>query len=598
MFFRIAATLPRLSIYSFKNPSKIAAFAAKILTPRLAPLAIGIALRNPVVSCNDRTIQVNKNARFIPKKSDKDLFDLGGYTGILDRVADLVRYLQNPQEFTKSGVKPPKGVILSGPPGVGKTYIAEAVAGHAGVPIIMISGPEIETGYIGHSEALLRELFRVADAIAPCVICIDEFDSIARKRIVADDSGSSVTQVNAHWINSVVNQLLTLLSQDHPGVIVIATTNHIDALDPAVVREGRFDRHIALTLPNRDERKNILEVHAKERKMAPSVSLEDLAAISSGFSGAKLAAWINEAALAAAREQTEQIENRHFDAARTLLDQGVRRPGCQDPLTAAHEAGRALVGHLLGQKVYKVSTYQFGETRGSTEWIPEEGRSLTQSEALNQICTLLAGRAAEALLNTPRINNDNHFYLAKRLASRLVEEGLGNRVEEILQKEMERAKGLLQKNRKTWETLRDSLIDHGELLREDFLKVIEGKPVVKTATLFSATLPLPPKAVSRFDIVEMACQPKTTLPITLEEVVDALHLEPSSIRSFGKRDLLGGYVIKFKPSYENRKLLEGVSNTLKKHDIENYYNTYSNELTIYPDGEKEFIEFLKNGSKK
>ena len=211
-------------------------------------------------------VSAERENKFHPKNSDKDLFALGGYEGVLDRLADLVRYLQNPTEYTKSGIQHLKGVVLSGPPGVGKTFIAEAVAGHAGVPIFIISGPDIESGHVGESEQMLRDLFKQAQSIAPCVICIDEFDSIAAKRISPEGETANI-QTHAHYINSTVNQLLSLLSQDHPGVVVIATTNNFQMLDPAIVREGRFDRHIALSLPSKEERKQILEIHTKNKKM-------------------------------------------------------------------------------------------------------------------------------------------------------------------------------------------------------------------------------------------------------------------------------------------------------------------------------------------
>lgn len=427
------------------------------------------------------TRQFHALARFQPRKSDKNLSALGGYESVIDRVTDLVRYLQNPTAFAKQGLQPFKGIILSGPPGVGKSLLAEAVAGQAGVPIILTNGPEMQN-------SAMQEPFKKAKAVAPCVLCIDEIETIAASRIT---SGGNVL---AYQYNSKVNQLLSLLSQDRPGVVVIGTTNNFEQLDEAIVHPGRIDRHIPLTLPNQVDRTRILEIHAKNKNLGSTISLGELAAISTGYSGAKLAGWVNEAAICAFRESSKTIEPHHFDAAHTLLEMGILNQSTSNPrqkfLIAAHEAGHAVVGHLLNHKLYIVSTKEHGYTAGYTEWIPtDDGKNPEKKALLNQICLLLAGRAAELVLKSPMLGSESDLVQAKFLAEKMVlREGLGStlsgsvaEMENILQAEMIRAKELIEKNIKTWERVRDALIEHGELFEVDFAKVLAGKTLAKRA---------------------------------------------------------------------------------------------------------------------
>lgn len=454
---------------------------AKIETPSDDP---SLLCKNVALQDTSSSIKEEQYQPTIPKK---DLYVLGGNAEVLDRVADTVRYLQNPEAFVKLGAKLPKGIILSGPPGVGKTLLAEAVAGHAGVPFILINGGEMERPFAGQAEAKLREFFKMADTMAPCVVCIDEIDAIGSKR----DPTSPM------WANSITSQLLTLLSQDHPGVIVMATTNFFKVLDPALVRPGRFDRHIVLSLPNLADREHILKIHTKDKKLSSNVSLKDLAALSAGFSGAKLAAWVNEAAICAIRQESIQIEEQHFEEARTLLSVGILRQSSPNPLqkqrTATHEAGHALVGHLLNRRIYRTTTRSSGNSAGHTEWIPLGDDLIpTKQELLDSICMLLAGRAAEQLFETPQAGSESDLEQAKEIAYRMVsDEAMGSTisgdprdVEEILQEQMHHSCTLLKENRETWERVKNALIEHDELFRGDFLNVIEGKSVVSKKNFF------------------------------------------------------------------------------------------------------------------
>ena len=411
-------------------------------------------------------------------KSRNPEFDLnvvGGYQEELHELADIVRYLQDPKCLEDRGLNAPKGVILSGPPGVGKTVLAEAVAGHAGVPIFMLSAPELESKYVGDTEKQIIKLFARAKNNAPCVVCIDEFDSIAGKR------GGS----NPRYHNSIVNQLLSTLSQNHPGVVVFATTNHYDALDPAVVRPGRFDRHISLSLPKLTDREKILAVLTKGKNLHSTVSFNVLARITEGFTGAKLNALVNEAGLAAFREGADAIHMRHFDQARTVLAIGRQRSNIPDPVlskrVATHEIGHALVGVKLGLTLYKVALADAGDTHGYTEWLPRDHEHYLKSELLDQICMLLASRASEELSDTVSLGCEDDIKKAKEIAMRMSVEGMletmsgitaERDIETVLVEQKNRAKKILKTHIKERLLLIEALAHHGELSRDDFYRII------------------------------------------------------------------------------------------------------------------------------
>lgn len=564
--------------------------------------------------------------RFQGVVPDVDLFSLGGYRESLDRVADIVRYLQDPEEFIKSGAKVPSGVIISGPPGVGKTELAKAVAGHAGVPLFLVSGPELGGKFVGQTEENLRALFNAAEAMAPCVICIDEIDSLAAKRIPVDQI-SAERQNNANYHNSEVNQLLTLISQRNPKVVVIGTTNHVNSLDPAVVRPGRLERHLRISLPDTLDRKHILEIHTKTKKLASDVSLDDLASLSAGFSGAKLANWVNEAAVCALREKSAQIHLRHFDSARMLIQIGVAQKASSNPLiksrTAGHEAGHAVVGRLLNKTLYKVTIRQHGAALGHTEWIlPNDMPNPTKQDLLDEICMVLAGRAAEEISGIPAVGCESDFEGAKELATMMVQKeamgstimGTVNEVEKILEEQMLRAITLLVENGAAWERVRDALIVHEELFASDVDKLIRDENIAlkekkwfwqkdtpASAVASEVVLPLPPKAVRVPSVTASAQMGSITsngLPFTIDEVAKALGVNASSIRRITVSDeKYNSCIITFKPSFDRHDHMNNISQALQANDVENSYYSYDiNEIhiSIYRAGMEDFIKFVKN----
>lgn len=331
----------------------------------------------------------------------KITFDnIAGNTEIKQDMEFLVKFLKNPKKYHEMGAKLPKGVVLYGPPGTGKTLTAKAIAGEAGVPFFSVSGSDFVEMYVGLGAKRVRELFEEARKNAPCIIFIDEIDAIGTHR-------------GAHGTNSEKDQTINALLSELDGfspresIIVIAATNRIEDLDPALIRPGRFDKHIAVNLPDYEDRLEILKIYAKDKKLSEDVNLEELAKLTIGFSGAGLEALMNEAAIIAVNKEADKIRKEDIDDAyfkmvvkghkkenRKKTDEEERK------LVAYHEAGHALCAKLLtDNSVPKVtiipSTSGYG---GVTFNIPNKMGLLTKKEILNNIKVLYAGRAAEYIL--------------------------------------------------------------------------------------------------------------------------------------------------------------------------------------------------------
>jgi cell division protease FtsH len=539
---------------------------------------------------------------------EKDLFFFGGYSETLDRLADIVRYLQDPWQYTQAKVKPSKGVILSGPPGVGKTYVAELIAGHAGVPLIVINAGEMNGYLVGSSQANLRSAFAKATKVAPCILLIDEIDSIASKRINANIEESANTQVHANYLRDTTNQLLTLLGQANPGIVVIGTTNDFKILDSAVIRPGRFDKHITLSLPNALERFHILEVLISKLRVGPDVSLKDQATLCTGFSGAKIAALVNEASLNSLREQSRLIHTKHFDQAREFIELGISKEASfqlgEKKRIAGHEAGHSFVGIFLKHNLYKVSLKQYGDSRGFTLWMPQgENGDQTKQENLDSICILLAGRAAEMLTNEPTIGCQMDFQEAKKIASRMVTQygmGLtitGNQssleIEMILQEQLQRAHTILKDNGAIWELIRDTLIEHDELYKEDILQLIKGEKLSKKKRdqflIKNKILELPPSRSKKSKQTKEKERLETVLPFSIEQLAKALQVRPKHIREV--TEFLGGYPIRFKPSIDTP--MEDMRVELIENGIEHVFLSIAKEINICKEEVERFIEFVK-----
>lgn len=334
-------------------------------------------------------------------KSTVTFNDVAGLKEAKIEVIEVVDFLKHPETYTKLGAKIPKGVMLVGPPGTGKTLIAKAMAGEAGVPFFSMSGSEFVEMFVGVGASRVRDLFKRAKEKAPSIIFIDEIDAVGRSR----------GKVNAFQANdereSTLNQLLAELDGFGPdtGVIVLAATNRPDVLDKALLRPGRFDRHIYLELPTKEERKEIFGVHLRPLKLSKNVDVDILAKLSPGFSGADIANICNEAALIAARKKKIAVEQEDFMEARDRVVGGLERRSKiispkEKEIVAHHEAGHAVVSWYLKNvdSLVKVSIIPRGKSLGSAWYLPEERQIVTKSQFMDQICASLGGRAAEEII--------------------------------------------------------------------------------------------------------------------------------------------------------------------------------------------------------
>lgn len=338
-------------------------------------------------------------ARLYGNEKDKIIFkDVAGNEEAKEDLVEVVDFLKNPKKFLEVGAKIPKGVLLVGPPGTGKTMLARAVAGEAGVPFFSISGSEFVEMFVGVGASRVRDLFAKAKKNAPCIIFIDEIDAVGRRRGSGMGGGHDERE-------QTLNQILVEMDGFDSGtnVIVLAATNRADVLDPALLRPGRFDRRVNITLPERKEREAILKVHFAKKPIDPSVNIGALSAKTAGSSGADLANITNEAAIIAARHNRKHITNRDVTEAFEKVAIGPERKARvmterEKELTAYHEAGHAIVGHVLphSDPVHKVTIIPRGGTGGVTWFLPPEDRVYTSIlEFKDVLARALGGRIAE-----------------------------------------------------------------------------------------------------------------------------------------------------------------------------------------------------------
>lgn len=335
------------------------------------------------------------------KSSPLTFKDVAGYDEAKTEVMEIVEFLKKPQHFTKLGAKIPKGILLVGAPGTGKTLMAKAVAGEAGVPFFSLSGSEFIEMFVGVGASRVRDLFEKAKQKAPSIIFIDEIDTIGRVR-------GKVISIQANdERDSTLNQLLAEMDGFGPntGVIVLAATNRADILDPALLRPGRFDRHIHLDLPNKNERYAIFKVHLKTLLLDKSVDAEYLASQTPGFSGADIANVCNEAALIAARKRKDAIAAQDFFDAIDRIVSGLEKKSkiispSEKKIIAYHEAGHAVVSWMLKNvdPLQKISIIPHGKSLGASWYLPEERQIITRTQFFDRLCAALGGRTAEEII--------------------------------------------------------------------------------------------------------------------------------------------------------------------------------------------------------
>lgn len=338
----------------------------------------------------------------INSKSAVTFDDVAGLEEAKQEVKEIVDFLKDPQRYTRLGAKIPKGVIIVGPPGTGKTLLAKAVAGEAQVPFFSLSGSEFVEMFVGVGASRVRDLFRRAKEQSPSIIFIDEIDAVGRSR----GRNALYSGVNDER-ESTLNQLLTEMDgfASNSGVIVLAATNRADVLDPALLRPGRFDRHIYLELPGQQERKEIFKVHLKPLVLADNVDTDFLASQTPGFSGADIANICNEAALIAARGKKEKVAKADFiDAMDRIIAGPEKKSKIISPdekkIIAYHEAGHAVVSWMLKHidPLVKVSIIPRGKSLGAAWYVPEERQIRTYSNFVEHLSAALGGRAAEEIM--------------------------------------------------------------------------------------------------------------------------------------------------------------------------------------------------------
>lgn len=327
--------------------------------------------------------------------------DVAGIPEAKEELKEIVGFLKNPQQYNEIGASTPKGVLLQGPPGTGKTLLARAIAGEAEVPFYSFSGSDFVEMFVGVGASRVRDLFGEAKKRAPCIVFIDEIDAVGASRKMASSDGNDER-------GQTLNALLVEMDGFSPSdnIVVLAATNRPDILDAALKRSGRFDRQITIVPPDVKGRKKILDVHCRKVKIGHGVNLEDIATMTSGFTGAELASLVNEAALLAARQDKKAIDQSDFDVAHDRILLGVERKGMvitekDKRVLAFHEAGHAIVAKLLpdSDPVHKITIIPRGRALGQTQQLPINDRQAYSRQYLkNRITTLMGGRAAEKLV--------------------------------------------------------------------------------------------------------------------------------------------------------------------------------------------------------
>lgn len=444
-----------------------------------------------------------------PDKKKVTFKDVAGNEAAKQDLAEIVDFLKEPKKYEKLGAKIPRGVLLAGDPGTGKTLMARAVAGEASVPFFSISGSEFAEMFVGVGASRVRDLFSKAKKNAPSIIFIDEIDAVAHKRDARGGAGREDEQT--------LNQILVEMDgfDNDSGVIVIAATNRVDMLDKALLRPGRFDRHVNVTLPERKDRLEILQVHFKNKPVAKDVNLDALAAKTAGSSGADLANIANEAAITAAREGHKEITNADLTEAFERVAIGPERKSKamnehEREVTAYHEAGHAVVGHVLpdSDPVHKVTIIPRGHAGGVTWFLPPEDKSYKSIYELKDILArMMGGRIAEKIMfgedavTTGASSDLKH--VAELSKGMIVEEGMGK-------------------------TTRNLVFPEGEM---GYYTISTGKPYSeKTAELIDAEIKsLSDEAAKRAELVlkaNTAVLNKVAKALLEKETLEEKELEP------------------------------------------------------------------------
>ena len=506
------------------NYSELFISILTIAVPIIAAIFFFSRLLGQAQSMNKENMGFGKaRAKLYGPDKKRVLFtDVAGNEAAKQDLAEVVDFLKNPKKYEKLGAKIPRGVLLAGDPGTGKTLMARAVAGEANVPFFSISGSEFAEMFVGVGASRVRDLFSKAKKNSPSIIFIDEIDAVAHKRDARGGAGREDEQT--------LNQILVEMDgfDNESGVIVIAATNRVDMLDKALLRPGRFDRHVDVTLPERKDRLEILKVHFKNKPTEKSVDLEALAAKTAGSSGADLANIANEAAITAAREGHKEITSADVTEAFERVAIGPERKSKvmneqERKITAYHEAGHAVVGHVLpdSDPVHKITIIPRGHTGGVTWFLPPEDRSYKSIYELKDVLArAMGGRIAEKIIfgadNVTTGASSDLKHVAELSKEMITREGMGNKTRnlvfpaeetgyytistgkpysektaELIDEEIgeftaeaaKRAELVLQANRKVLDRVANALLEKESLEAEDLKDIFDGATLPDRAKL-------------------------------------------------------------------------------------------------------------------
>lgn len=505
----------KIETKSDPGSSPILYIIANIL-PMVLLVGLGFWILTRQMGAAGKSMDFGKSKAKLNTEKKKVTFkEVAGLKEEKEEVKELIDFLKNPKKFQKLGARIPKGVLLVGPPGTGKTLLAKAVAGEADVPFYYISGSDFVELFVGVGASRVREMFKDAKRTAPCLIFIDEIDAVGRQRGTGLGGGHDERE-------QTLNQLLTEMDGfgANEGIIIIAATNRADVLDPALLRPGRFDRQVTVNLPDVKGREEILEVHARNKILAPSVVLKNIAKRTPGFSGADLENLLNEAALLAVRNNREQITMKEVDEATDRVMMGPAKKSKkytekERRTVAFHEAGHVVLGLKLNDAndVQKVTIIPRSYAGGYAMMVPKEDRyTSTKKELLEQITGLLGGRVSEELnFNEITTGAHNDFEKATKIARSMVTEygmsdlgpvqlehqdggvflgrdynksrNFSNEIAHEIDKEVRKiinecyevAKKILKENKELVTLIAEALLEHETLTKEQIEYLVEHK---------------------------------------------------------------------------------------------------------------------------